>query len=41
VLDQRPSTVELIGIALVLVGVVVQEREELAPVRAEVLTEPS
>ncbi|HSL73819.1 MAG TPA: EamA family transporter [Ilumatobacteraceae bacterium] len=41
VLDQRPSTIELVGIALVLVGVVIQEREELAPVRAEVLTEPS
>ncbi len=41
VLDQRPSTIELVGIALVLVGVVVQEREELAPLAAEVLTEPS
>lgn len=41
VLDQRPSGVDMIGISLVLVGVVVQEREELEPVRAEVLTEPS
>jgi inner membrane transporter RhtA len=41
VLDQRPSTIEMIGIALVLVGVIVQEREELAPLEAEVLTEPS
>ncbi len=41
VLDQRPSTIEMIGIALVLVGVMVQEREELAPLEAEVLTEPS
>lgn len=29
-LDQRPSAVELAGIALVLVAVIVQEREELA-----------
>ncbi|HSM64743.1 MAG TPA: EamA family transporter [Ilumatobacteraceae bacterium] len=41
VLDQRPSGIELVGIALVLVGVVVQEREKLAPLRAEILTEPS
>ncbi len=41
VLDQRPSGIELFGIALVLVGVIVQEREELAPIEAEVLTEPS
>ena len=41
VLDQQPSTVEMIGIGLVLVGVIVQEREELAPLEAEVLTEPS
>ena len=41
VLDQRPSTIEIVGIALVLVGVVVQGREELAPLEAEVLTEPS
>ena len=30
VLDQRPSAIELAGIALVLAGVVLQEREELA-----------
>ena len=41
VLDQRPSALELLGIALVLVGVAVQERDELAPIEAEVLTEPS
>ena len=41
VLDQQPSTIEMIGIGLVLVGVIVQEREELAPLEAEVLTEPS
>ena len=41
VLDQRPSSIELVGIALVLVGVMVQEREELAVLEAEILTEPS
>ncbi|HUV18001.1 MAG TPA: EamA family transporter [Ilumatobacteraceae bacterium] len=41
VLDQRPSTLEMLGIAFVLVGVMVQERDELAPIEAEVLTEPS
>jgi inner membrane transporter RhtA len=41
VLDQQPSGIEMAGIALVLVGVMVQEREELAPLEAEVLTEPS
>ena len=41
VLDQRPSGIELFGIALVLVGVIAQEREELAPLEAEILTEPS
>jgi inner membrane transporter RhtA len=40
-LGQRPAGIDLVGIALVLIGVTVQEREELAPVRAEVLTEPS
>ncbi len=30
VLDQRPSALDLAGIALVLVGVVLQERDELA-----------
>ncbi len=41
VLDQQPSTIEWAGIALVLVGVIVQERDELAPLEAEVLTEPA
>jgi inner membrane transporter RhtA len=41
VLDQRPSQLEMAGIALVLVGVAVQEREQRARVQAEVLTEPS
>ena len=40
-LDQQPSQIELVGIALVLVGVAVQEREQLAPLEAEILTEPS
>ena len=30
VLDQRPSALDLAGIALVLAGVVLQERDELA-----------
>jgi inner membrane transporter RhtA len=41
VLDQRPSSLEIGGIALVLVGVAVQEREQRARVEAAVLTEPS
>jgi inner membrane transporter RhtA len=41
VLDQRPSNLDLVGIALVLVGVILQEREELPPLEAEVLTEPA
>ena len=41
VLDQQPSSLEFFGIALVVVGVIVQERDELAPIEAEVLTEPS
>ncbi len=41
VLDQQPSGIEMLGIALVLVGVVVQEREQLAPLEAEVLTDPA
>lgn len=41
VLDQRPSRVDVGGIALVLVGVMVQEREKFAPLEAEVLTEPA
>ena len=39
-LDQRPSGVELAGIALVLVGVAVQEREQRDRVERTVLTEP-
>lgn len=41
VLDQQPSGIEFVGIALVVVGVIVQERDELAPIEAEILTEPS
>lgn len=41
VLDQQPSGIEMFGIALVLVGVMVQEREKLAPLEAEILTDPS
>ena len=41
VLDQQPSGIETFGIALVLVGVMVQERDKLAPLEAEILTEPS
>ena len=41
VLDQRPSGLEFVGIGLVLVGVLVQEREERAPLEREVLTEPA
>jgi inner membrane transporter RhtA len=40
-LGQRPSTVDLVGIGFVIVGVLLQEREEIAPIRAEVLTEPA
>jgi inner membrane transporter RhtA len=45
-LDQQPSPIELLGVALVLVGVAVQEREELEPeahseFERTVLTEPS
>jgi drug/metabolite transporter (DMT)-like permease len=29
-LDQRPSLIDLLGMALVLAGVIVQEREEIA-----------
>lgn len=31
-LDQRPSTLDAVGIALVLVGVALQERDQIAPV---------
>jgi inner membrane transporter RhtA len=40
-LDQQPSGIEFFGIALVIVGVLIQEREELGPIEREVLTEPS
>ncbi len=40
-LDQQPSGIEFAGIALVIVGVMVQEREQLAPLEREILTEPS
>ncbi len=40
-LDQQPNGVEFAGIALVVVGVLVQEREELGPLEREVLVEPS
>ncbi|MGB0112959.1 MAG: EamA family transporter [Ilumatobacteraceae bacterium] len=40
-LDQQPSGIEMFGIALVLVGVAVQERDERDPLELEVLTEPS
>jgi inner membrane transporter RhtA len=41
VLDQQPSTIDLIGIALVLVGVAVQERDEIERVERVVLTDPA
>jgi inner membrane transporter RhtA len=40
-LDQQPSTVELAGIALVIAGVAIQERDERPPLEAEILTEPA
>jgi inner membrane transporter RhtA len=40
-LDQQPSGLELMGIALVIVGVVIQERDELPTIEAEILTEPA
>jgi len=45
-LDQQPSGIELLGVALVLVGVATQEREELdregrAEIERTILTEPS
>jgi inner membrane transporter RhtA len=39
-LDQRPSGIELAGVALVLVGVATQERDQLDRVERTVLTEP-
>ena len=38
ILDQRPSPLDAIGIALVLIGVAVQERDELTK---DILAEPS
>lgn len=40
-LDQRPSSLDAIGIALVLVGVVVQERDEIERVERVVRTDPA
>ncbi len=40
-LDQRPSTIDVIGIALVLVGVAVQERDEIERVERVVQTDPA
>lgn len=40
-LDQRPSALDTVGIALVLVGVVVQDREEIARVERTVQTDPA
>jgi inner membrane transporter RhtA len=40
-LDQQPSALELVGVLLVLVGVAVQEREQLDRVERTVLTEPA
>ena len=45
-LDQQPSAIELVGVALVLVGVATQEREELdrgdrSQIERTILTEPS
>ncbi len=40
-LDQPPSTIDLAGIALVLVGVAVQERDEIERVETVVRTDPA
>jgi inner membrane transporter RhtA len=40
-LDQTPSAIDLVGIGLVLVGVVVQERDEIERVEAVVRTDPA
>ncbi len=40
-LDQQPSAIDLIGIALVLVGVAVQERDEIERVERVVRTDPA
>jgi len=40
-LDQQPSTIDIVGITLVLVGVVVQERDEIERVETVVRTDPA
>lgn len=40
-LDQPPSSIDLLGIALVLVGVAVQERDEIERVETVVRTDPA
>ncbi|NND73708.1 MAG: EamA family transporter [Ilumatobacter sp.] len=40
-LDQRPSQIDIIGIALVLVGVAIQERDEIERVERVVRTDPA
>ena len=40
-LGQRPSVIDVVGIALVLVGVAVQERDEIERVEAVVRTDPA
>ena len=40
-LDQQPSGIEFVGIALVIAGVMIQEREQIERVERTVLTEPS
>ena len=40
-LDQVPSGLDVVGIGLVLVGVVVQERDEIERVEATVVTDPA
>jgi inner membrane transporter RhtA len=40
-LDQQPSGIDLVGIALVLVGVVVQERDEIERVETVVRSDPA
>ena len=40
-LDQQPSGLDVAGIALVLVGVAVQERDEIERVERVVLTDPA
>jgi len=40
-LDQQPSTIDMVGIVLVLVGVAIQERNEIERVERVVRTEPA